>query len=56
MSKSIKDLKDLSVLRGHAGYRHSGPTDPKRRSDVFSVVRTLARDRPSPYGEGCFFS
>ena len=52
MAKSIKDLKDLSVLGGRAGYRHSGPTDLKRTRDVFSVVRTLARDRPSPYGEG----
>ena len=31
MAKPIKDLKDLSVLRGCACYRHSGPTDLKRR-------------------------
>ena len=31
-SKAIKDLKDLSVLRERANYRHSGPTDLR---DVF---------------------
>ena len=51
MSKHIKDLKDLSILRGRAGYRHSGPTDLKRIRDVFSLARTMARDRPSPYGD-----
>ena len=35
-AKSIKDLKDLRVLRWRAGYRHSGPTDLKRTRDVFS--------------------
>ena len=54
MSKPIKDLKDLRFLRERACYRHSGPTDLKRTSDVFSVVRAMARDRPSPYGEGGF--
>ena len=55
--KHIKDLKDLSVLSVCACYRHSGPTDLKRIRDVFSVARTMARDRPSPYGEGRrFFS
>ena len=29
--------------------------DLKRTRDVFSVVRAMARDRPSPYGEGAFF-
>ena len=52
MAKSIKDLKDLRLLRRRACYRHSGPTDLKSTRDVFSVVRTMARDRPSPYGEG----
>ena len=52
LAKAIKDLKDLSVLRVCAGYRHSGPTDLKRTRDVFSVARAMARDRPSPYGEG----
>ena len=33
--KSIKDLKDLSVLRRRACYRHSGPTDLR---DVFFIV------------------
>ena len=56
LSKSIKDLKDLSVLRVCASYRHSGLTDLKRTRDVFSLAGTLARDRPSPYGEGAFFS
>ena len=32
-----------------------GPTDLKRTRDVFSVARTMARDRPSPYGEVPFF-
>ena len=52
MSKSIKDLKDLRVLGGGACNRHSGPTDLKSTRAVFSVARTLARDRPSPYDEG----
>ena len=56
MAKPIKDLKDLSVLRVSECYRHSGPTDLKRIRDVFSVVRTMARDRPSPYGDVPFFS
>ena len=30
-SKPIKDLKDLRALRIAACYRHSGPTDLKRR-------------------------
>ena len=55
MSKTIKDLKDLSVVRGCACYRHSGLTDLKRTRDVFSVARTMARDRPSLYGEVPFF-
>ena len=55
LAKSIKDLKDLRVLRGRACYRHSGPTDLKRTRDVFSVARAMARDRPSPYGEGWRF-
>ena len=50
--RTIKDLKDLSVLRGCACYRHSGPTDLKRIRDVFSIARAMARDRPSPYDEG----
>ena len=50
LAKSIKDLKDLSILRVRACYRHSGPTDLKRTRDVFSVAGTMARDRPSPYG------
>ena len=51
MPKHIKDLKDLRILRGCAGYRHSGPTDLKRIRDVFSGARAMARDRPSPYGD-----
>ena len=35
MSKAIKDLKALSILRDRACYRHSGPTDLKRTRDVF---------------------
>ena len=50
LAKHIKDLKDLRALRDCAGYRHSGPTDLKRTRDVFSIARTMARDRPSPYG------
>ena len=56
LAKTIKDLKDLRALRVCACYRHSGPTDLKRRRDVFSVARAMARDRPSPYGEVPFFS
>ena len=52
LATSIKDLKDLRVLRRRAGYRHSGPTDLR---DVFSLARAMARDRPSPYGEGVAF-
>ena len=55
LSKAIKDLKDLRVPRSLTCYRHSGPTDLKRTRDVFSVARTVARDRPSPYGEGVAF-
>ena len=43
LSKAIKDLKDLRVLRVRACYRHSGPTDLKRIKDVFSVTRAMAR-------------
>ena len=43
LAKSIKDLKDLSILRGCACYRHSGPTDLKRTRDVFSLARAMAR-------------
>ena len=54
MSKTIKVLKDLRVLRRHAGYRHSGPTDLRT---VFSVARAMARDKPSPYVDaGMLFS
>ena len=31
MAKHIKDLKDLRALRTAECYRHSGPTDLKRR-------------------------
>ena len=43
LAKPIKDLKDLSILRGCACYRHSGPTDLKRTRDVFSLARAMAR-------------
>ena len=45
LAKPIKDLKVLRVLRDRACYRHSGPTDLKRTSDVFSVAGTLVRAR-----------
>ena len=35
LAKSIKDLKDLSVLRGCAGYRHSGPKGPEENKRRF---------------------
>ena len=54
-TQNIKDLKDLNIHSGRACYRHSGPTDLKKTRDVFSVARAMARDRPSPYGEGRFF-
>ena len=54
LAKPIKDLKALSVLHRRAGYRHSGPKDLKRTRDGFSVARTMARNRPSPYDEGGF--
>ena len=47
MSKHIKDLKDLSILRVYACYRHSGPTDLKKTRDVFSVARAMARETRS---------
>ena len=49
ISKTIKDLKALRVLRSLPCYRHSGPTDLR---DVFSGEQTMARDRPSPYARG----
>ena len=45
MAKSIKDLKDLRVLRRRAGYRHSGPTALKRTRDVFFVLHSVVCDR-----------
>ena len=53
LAKPIKDLKDLSVFRGCAGYRHSGPTDLKSTRDVFSVARTLARETLSHARVAC---
>ena len=47
LAKPIKDLKDLSVPRRCACYRHSGLTDLKRTRDVFSVARTMARETRS---------
>ena len=47
LAKTIKDLKDLSVLQVAECYRHSGPTDLKRTRDVFYLARTMARDRVS---------
>ena len=47
MAKSIKDLKDLSILRDRACYRHSCPTDLKRTRDVFSIAGTMARETRS---------
>ena len=35
MAKFIKDLKDLSVLRRRAGYRHSGPKGPEENKRRF---------------------
>ena len=35
MAKHIKDLKDLSVLRVRAGYRHSGPKEPEENKKRF---------------------
>ena len=35
LAKTIKDLKDLRVLRSRAGYRHSGPTDLKNKRRFF---------------------
>ena len=35
LSKSIKDLKDLRVLRGRACYRHSGPKGPEENQRRF---------------------
>ena len=55
LAKPIKDLKDLRVLRVHACYRHSGPKGPEEHKRRFSLARAMARDRPSPYGEGAAF-
>ena len=68
-AKPIKDLKDLRALRGRAYYRHAGPKGPEEKGETFFTVargpvprerwsaraRALARDRPSPYGEGVAF-
>ena len=54
MSKPIKDLKDLIVLRSLTCYRHAGPKGPEESKRRFSVARTMARDRPSPYDEAGF--
>ena len=35
MSKHIKDLKDLSILRVRACYRHSGPKGPEEKKRRF---------------------
>ena len=35
MSKPIKDLKDLSILRDRACYRHSGPKGPEEHKRRF---------------------
>ena len=48
LAKTIKDLKDLRALRVAGCYRHSGPTDLKRRREVFSVARTMAKEPRSP--------
>ena len=44
---TIKDLKDLSIHRTAAFYRHAGPKGPE---EVFFAGRTIAGDRPSRYG------
>ena len=62
-AKSIKDLKDLRVLRGRACYRHAGPKGPEEKGETFFIVvrgpvprdRSMARDRPSHYDEGEVF-
>ena len=48
LAKSIKDLKDLRILRGCACYRHSGPTDLR---DVFyrSVGPRMPHAHPSGF-------
>ena len=59
-AKSIKDLKDLRVLRGRACYRHAGPKGPEEKGETFFIVvrgpvprdRCMARDRPSHYVKG----
>ena len=38
MAKSIKDLKDLSILRRRACYRHSGPKGPEEKERRFFTV------------------
>ena len=53
LAKPIKDLKDLSVLRRRACYRHSGPTDLKRTRDGFAAARTMARETLSPARVAC---
>ena len=62
MSKPIKDLKDLSILRDRACYRHSGPTDLKSTRDVFfrsandgegnPLASACGMRGPKPYDEG----
>ena len=55
LAKHIKDLKDLSLLRVRACYRHSGPTDLKRTRDVFPVRGRWRGPVPRPTMKGRFF-
>ena len=40
ISKAIKDLKDLSVLRSRTCYKHSGPMDLREQETFFPSANT----------------
>ena len=56
LAKSIKDLKDLRALRVTECYRHSGPTDLKRKEIRFfrSANDGEGQGFPPPYDGGGF--
>ena len=55
MSKSIKDLKDLRVLRRRAGYRHSGPKGPEENQRRFFYSASDGEGQALALREGAAF-
>ena len=46
--RNIKGLTDLSILRGPACYRHSGPYGPEERGQPVGAVCNRAYERNAP--------